>query len=100
MKRHDALGVGVSAINIELTQEDVAASRAAHWRDAASRAISPVVVAGTLRLLDIGIIGSAGVLAHSTYLGGDTEFRSVYYLAILAGALLSIVIFHVNQLYR
>jgi Undecaprenyl-phosphate glucose phosphotransferase len=83
-----------------MSQQEVVASRAADWREASSRAVSPVVVAGILRLADIGIISAAGVLAHTTYMGENTEYRSIYYLAILIGALLSIVVFHVNRLYR
>ncbi|HEV2547894.1 MAG TPA: undecaprenyl-phosphate glucose phosphotransferase [Stellaceae bacterium] len=79
---------------------EVLFSNTDRWRDGSSRAISLIVVAGVLRLVDIAIIGAAGIVAYSAYMGEDANYKAIYYLAVLVGALLATVIFHVNQLYR
>jgi Undecaprenyl-phosphate glucose phosphotransferase len=65
------------------------------------RAVSLVVVADLLRMVDIAVICGAAVLVHALYLGGaELEQARLYPIATVIAAFAAGMIFHWNGLYR
>jgi Undecaprenyl-phosphate glucose phosphotransferase len=61
---------------------------------------SPIILTGLVRLMEIILVLTAGILAHEIYLGSAATAYSIYFISIFSVALLNMTIFQALGCYE